>query len=210
MVNKYFDTRPKPLEHRSIRLWQSKRREIQADYLLVEIEREREAFGFSPAQINLLFYSEDKKVIHKESAPWERALDDWLLGNGRPIRARTAKNEMLRIALRLRDSLEPVIDRVGDGYFNGLFIKAIADGPLGHRPAIKRLLDSIHTSALYDAGNLSEDLLDIDNRLTSIAHDLLSKLQYERAKAEEIFEGAVGLYLDERFQVTERRRMFGS
>lgn len=209
---KYFNTKPKPQEHRIIRLWESKIKDTAPDYLLFEVEREREAFGFSPARINLLFYSVDEllihRVIHKESALWNRTLDDWLLGDQRRIRARTGECEMLRMALRLRDSLEPVIDRVGDGYFNQLFIKEVSDGPLADCLSIRRKLDSIHTRVLDDAGNIKEDLLEIENNLTSIAYDLLSKLQYKRAKAEEIFEGAVALYLDERFQVTERLRMF--
>lgn len=206
MSNKYFDDPPVQAEHPRLRAWRSYRRASSVTGIVVEARREREAFGYGPARIYVDFMA-GEEIHRQDDAAWEQELDNWLVDEG--ARAQTPGGEVTRTMLRLSSRLAAVLRQVGDGYFRSLLIRTIKAGPLGQSESVRKVLADLREGTPYDDGKMTARGQEIDTVFASIARELTDKLRYERGVAEEIFAAAVAQYLDERFHVTERIRMFG-
>lgn len=206
MSNKYFDAPPVEAEHPRLRAWRSYRRATGVTGIVVEARREREAFGYGPARLYVDFMA-GEEIHRQDDAAWEQELDNWLVNEG--ARTQTPGGEVTRTMLRLSSRLAAVLRQVGDGYFRSLLIRAVKAGPLGQSESVRKILADLREGTPYDDGKLASRMAEVDSVFTSIARELTDKLKYERDVAEEIFADAVAQYLDERFHVTERIRMFG-
>lgn len=211
MSNKYFSfmTAPVPTVHPRIRAWQAYQGGSGVASMRVEVTREREAFGFGPAKIVVDFLDAAGTLVRQDDADWDLALDTWLVEQG--ACAISPDNERLRTSLRLRRRLQPLLRELGDSYFNSLLVRVLKDGPYADHPEVGPLLARIHRGAGAPQGDVSR-ATDFDAVLTALAQELVApeRLKYPVDEATEILAGAVAMYLDERFSLSERQRLFGT
>lgn len=207
MTNRYFDEPRAPAEHPRLRAWSAYLRAANVVRAEVDVRRAREAFGFGEATLYVDFVNASGVPERQESAAWEEDLDVWLVAQG--VRARSPEVETLRTMLRLRDRLYRLLFKYGDGYFNALVVHVVKNGPLADDESVRKVLANLHANKPYDGGTLAQRVEEADAVLTRTAHELTGKLKYERPDAERILADAVAMYLDERFHVTERLRIFG-
>lgn len=206
MANKYFDNPPVQPEHPRLRAWRSYRKAASVTGVKVEVRREHEAFGYGPARLYVDFMA-GGEIQRQDDATWEEELDNWLVTEG--ARAPTVESEVTRTMLRLSSRLSAILRQVNDGYFRSLLIHTIKEGPLGQSESVQKILANLREGPPYDGGKLAARMQEMESVFTSIARELTDKLKYERDLAERIFADAVAQYLDERFHVTERIRLFG-
>ncbi|WP_437830255.1 hypothetical protein [Sorangium sp. So ce1153] len=201
--NKYFSTSPATPEHPRIRAWRSYRKDPACHHVEVEVRREREGLVFLPASIFVFFCGADGSIVKDVEAPWEPALEEWLIDEQK-AKAVSRDNEKLRFSLLLKPALRPALVRFGDGYFNAVLIALLREGPFRDHTEVAEMLHEIRE---YPPGveSLADCQAHIDHALSEAAKRLLGLYQGDSETAEDILGGAVALYLDERFNVTNRK-----
>lgn len=206
MTTSYFDKPPRKVEHPRLYAWNSYESEPEVKSIAVSLHRPREAFGWGPATLHV-FFEGGGRLLHNDSAPWDLDLDRWLVEHH--AKARTREAEVTRTAIRLKAYLEPVFQPLGEGYANALIIHVVKAGPLASDPSVHDLLAKHRENRPYDGGKLAEYFKSVENVFRGIAGELTQELEYPREEAERLLGDAVAQYLDERFHITERVRLFG-
>ncbi|MDM8549336.1 hypothetical protein QUF72_04625 [Desulfobacterales bacterium HSG2] len=199
--DKYF-TKSERYYHPKLNLWKSY---LDQDGVSSEIEiyHERDGMIFKPTIMFMHFY-EDAKEIYCDKEPWDSDLNHWCVEEG--IRAKDQDNEALRFSLALRAAFKKPGIRFGDGIFNGVILRTIADSPFMRHESVSGVMKGIHR----DRANLSSQaFVDCSEMIEILIRDraleLLEKLRYDKEQAIDILAGALGEYLDQRFSVTNRR-----
>ncbi len=171
--------------------------------LKIEIHRERDGLIIKPTIMFMHFY-EDGKEIHCDKEPWDPDLNHWCVENA--IRAKDPGNEALRFSLALRAAFKKPGGRFGDGIFNGVLLRTIADGPFMRHKSVSDVMRHIHRGNPTFDGQASGDCREmIEILIRDRALELLENLRYDKDQAIDILAGALGEYLDQRFSVTGRR-----
>ncbi len=163
-----------------------------------------------------------------DEVSWELELDDWLIKQ--KIRAEVASeepgqqeeaslhNEQERFGLHLLYDLRPVVLRYGDAFFNAVLL-ALVQQDFGAHPLVADVLSHVHMRArAEEGGECSGEIMARFSRLArsieslyegyrDVAEDVIHEVHEAPNLAEEILAGAIASYLDERFNVSERKML---
>lgn len=211
--NKYFAEAPKNTDrHPRIRAWRSFRRKPMVQYVEVEIKRDREGLTVLPARLFVHFCDTNGDDVHFDEALWEPELDEWLIDE-QQAKATTIDMEKLRFSLLLKPRLRPILVRYGDGYFNSVLVEEVRNGPSATHKAVEKVLADIREDAPHRGASWDECRESIEDVLKTTAKQILKLYPSElsgsknrrKTKSEDILGGAIALYLDDRFGVTNRR-----
>lgn len=202
MTNRYFDDPVEQTEHPRLHAWRSYQRVDGVVGTEVEIKRDRLAFGFSPPRLFVYFASADGAVQRHDEALWEMELDVWLVAQG--ARARSVRTEVLRTMLRLRHRLDAILRQHGDGFFNGLIVHVVRQGPLGESREVRAFVAQLGDYLPASGPKLARAVEDVEVAFRQTAQEIAGPLRYPRKQAESIFADAVVMFLEERFHVRER------
>lgn len=178
--------------------------EHKPDHVQIGVERPRELFGHKSAKLYIYFGGDEARP--PEEYMWDDDLNEGLVARGYP--AVSLEKEKLRFNLLLRARLRRVERRHGQGLFNGVLVKVVREEGFAEFQEVEAVLDDVSTNKPHTEGESYEPCrTGIEQILRSVARDLIEKLEYSRPEAEEILAGALAQYLDDRFSVSDRRRL---
>ncbi|MFM7318301.1 MAG: hypothetical protein ACKO5E_15255 [bacterium] len=176
------------------------------DHVKVRIHRPRAVFGFESAQIQLCYFDSRHDQYALIEDEWDFDLNITLLLLG--IRAFDKDNEIIRFGLNFNSAFQHVESRFGDGFFNSALIEFVRESPFAEQHCIKDLFPYIKTLTLHGR---EESMTDCKLMIQEVLQDqwlyLRRKLDYTQSEAEPILAGAIAYYLDERFGITDGRRL---
>jgi len=200
-INEYF-----PLEeddwfdHPRLRHWQKLKQ--SGAHLRVEVRRERRGLDVGNPVLFVAIATDDRERFEDEL--WRDELHRGLVKLG--VRAISDDNESLRFGIAFANAFEPAEDRVGDGFFNSVLIDVLKQGPLADQLAEQ--LTHVHVLQPNRDGMPYADCRDlIIGAIRGRARDLTRDLGYPEPRANKILGGALAIYLDDRFSITERRQL---
>ncbi|MDM8549337.1 hypothetical protein QUF72_04630 [Desulfobacterales bacterium HSG2] len=199
--DKYF-TKSERYYHPKLNLWKSY---LNQDGISSEIEihRERDGLIFSPTIMFMHFYEGSKEILC-DKEPWDSDLNQWCVREG--VRAKDPDNEVLRFSLALRTAFKKPGSRFGDGFFNGVLLRVIDNGPFKQHKSVSDVRNQIHRdNPTFNSQAFADCSEMIDILIQERALELLESLHYNKDQAIDILAGALGEYLDQRFSVTGSR-----
>lgn len=174
----------------------------------VQIIRPRAALGFEPAQLSLQFFDNQNRMYDYKTEAWDAELNDVLLV--RKIRATDESNEIQRFGLGLDTALQHPENRYSDGFFSAVLILVIDQSPFAKMDPVREIRPYISTNRPYEGGHSAEDCsvmiqAALQDRWLELRSEI--KLRYDKPDAERILAGALAYYLDERFSITDGRKL---
>jgi hypothetical protein len=201
-LDKYFNSGAEEISHPRIVGWGAliKSEEISVQ---CEIFRKREGLTFTAPRIYLHHTIKQTGQRTTDPEEWDDVLNFWLIDNG--VQAISPENEALRFGLMLRRMLQRAETRYGEGYFNAVLLGVISDG-FSSDTEIKTMLGQIDPLQAHKGRSYEEAVAMIESVFKECA-TLLKKLKYPVESAKNILTRAVGLYLDERFSITNLKLM---
>ena len=105
----------------------------------------------------------------------------------------------------LRELLKRPESRYGDGFYNAVLV-AVVEEFFAQDSRVKEKLALLGRDHPHKQGASYLDCVEmIEAALASCARQLADDLGYGRSTAEKILAGAVDIYLDERFSLTNRK-----
>lgn len=188
--------------HPKVRYWEQKRRD--GARLQCELIRKRQGLSFDPAELYVHFLdSEGRDLQSPDCIDWDPRLNDALLDMKVP--ALSLENEALRFTLVLLDRLQEPEGHFGDGFYNAVLIEYIDSSPFASAPSVAEKRRHISTYAPHKEGRAYGDCWDaIDAVMVGCAREI-NALHSTLTDAEAVLVGALADYLDERFNITNRR-----
>jgi hypothetical protein len=172
----------------------------------IEVVRPKDMLGFKAAKIGLHLTSEDGSPQPPTEYAWDDDLNAALVAMG--VKSISPDNEKTRFALGLRAGFKRAESRFGDGFFNAVLGLVVKEDGFADHPEVGGILQDVHTNAPHMGGNGYSDCREmITKAISDRAHELVGRLKYTQEQAQEILAGAMARYLDERFTVTDRRRL---
>jgi hypothetical protein len=192
--------------HPLIRLLDVQQRKPEFGTAKVQIIRPRAALGFEPAQLSLQFFNKQDQMYDYRTEAWDAELNDALLD--RRIRAIDESNEVQRFGLGLAAALQHPENRYGDGFFSAVLMLVVDRSPFAEMDPVRELRRYITTNRPYEGKHSAEDCsMMIQAALQDRWLELRRKLGYDTTDAERILAGALAYYLDERFSITDGRKL---
>ncbi len=172
----------------------------------VQVVRPRSALGFEPAELSLLFFNKQAKKYDSRTEDWDADLNDALVR--RKIRAIDQSNEIQRFGLSLGAALQHPENRYGDGFFSAVLMLVVDQSPFAKMGAVRELRPYISTNRPNGRGDSAENCsVMIQAVLQDRWLELRRELDYDKTDAERILAGALVDYLDERFGITDGRKL---
>jgi hypothetical protein len=200
-INEYFPPEEDVwFDHPQLRHWQKLQQ--GGARLRVEVRRERRGLDIGHPVLCVTIAIGDQERLEDET--WSDELHRGLVKLG--VRAISDDNESLRFGLAFADALEPAEELVGDGFFNSVLIDVLRHGPLAKRLA-EQLLQIHVLSPSRDGRSYSNCRELIVGAIQGRACELRRDLHYPEPQAENVLGDALAIYLDDRFSITERRRL---
>ena len=192
--------------HPLIRLLDVQQQKPEFGAAKIQIIRPRAALGFDPAQLSLQFFDKQGRMYDYKTEAWDAELNDALLH--RKIRATDESNEIQRFGLGLDAALQHPENRYGDGYFSAVLMLVVDQSPFAKMDPVRELRPYISTNRPYEGGHSAEDCsVMIQAALQDRWIQLRRNLGYDKTDAERILAGALAYYLDERFSITDGRKL---
>ncbi|CAN5660099.1 hypothetical protein BH23PLA1_BH23PLA1_30290 [soil metagenome] len=192
--------------HPLIRLLDMHRGKPEFGAAKVQIIRPRAALGFEPAQLSLQFFDKQDQMYDYKTEFWGAELNDALVDL--EIRAIDESNEIQRFGLGLAAALQQPENRYGDGYYSSVLMLVIDQSPFAKMDSLRELRPYISTNRPYEGGQAAENCtVMIQAALQDRWLELRKKFRYDKTDAERILAGALAYYLDERFGVTDGRKL---
>lgn len=192
--------------HPLIRLLDAQRQKSDFGTAKVEIIRARAALGFEPAQLSLQFFDKHGNMYDYKTEAWDGELNDALLDQN--VRATDEDNETRRFGLALDDALQHPENRYGDGFFSAVLMLVVDRSPFAELQPVADLRRYIYTNKPYEGGHSADDCsMMIQAVLQDRWLELRRKLNYDNADAQHILAAALAYYLDERFSITDGRKL---
>jgi len=206
-LDSYFKTdKTERDSHPLIRLLDVQRGKPEFDTAKVQIIRPRAALGFEPAQLSLQFFNKQGQMYDYKTEAWDAELNDTLLD--RKIPAIDESNEIQRFGLGLAAALQHAENRYGDGFFNAVLMLVVEQSPFAEMAPVREVSQYIFTNEPYRGGHSADDCgAMIQATLQDRWRELRTQLGYDEVEAERILAEALAYYLDERFGVTDGRRL---
>lgn len=206
-LDHYFNTdKTERASYPLIRLLEAHQGKSEFGEARVEILRQRAPLGFEPAQLSLQFLDKQGKIYDYKTEPWDAELNNALID--RQIRAVNASNEIQRFGLGLGAAFEHPENRYGDGFFSAVLMLVVDQSPFVQMDAVRELRPFISINRPYEGGHSLEDCSAmVQAGLQERWIELRRKLGYDKLDAERILAGALAYYLDERFSITDGRKL---
>jgi len=206
-LDSYFEIDKRERDsHPLIRLLDAQHGKPEFDAAKVQIIRQRAALGFEPAQLSLQFFNKKDQMYDYKTELWDAELNDALVD--REICAVDEPNEIQRFGLGLAAALEHPENRYGDGFFNAVLMLVIDKSPFAKMDSVRELRPYIAAAKPYQYGHSVEDC---SAMIQAVFQDrwleLRRKLSYDQTNAERILARALAYYLDERFGITDGRKL---
>ena len=195
------------LPHPRLRNWKA-RLDQSGISAALEVFRPESDLGQTQPEMSLQF-TENGKLLPLETLPWDDDLNAGLLQLR--VRAVNPEQEAERFALGLRAATRKAERDFGDGYFNAVLLELLKESDLTRHPPIADVLQHAFASPPYREGkgfdkyNLCREM--IADAISGRAHELKEKLHYPEEEAKPILVQALARYLDDRFSVSNRRRL---
>jgi hypothetical protein len=204
-VSDYFK-RPTPAwkTHPQVRYWQRILEDQTVSVIHMELYRPKEGLVFRPADIYVHVMRADGQVDPPQKLDWEDVVNEGLLNLG--VKAVDEDNEAQRFALWLQSMFIPVEGHFGETFFSPVLREAIAEGPFGSGSHVSKMLKRIALTNTSREAAWEQCREMIDNVLAGRWEELTSadKLGYSEEAASRILESALALFLDERFNISNR------
>lgn len=204
-INEYFPPQEDGwFDHPRLRHWQK----LKEGGARLHVEVRREPRGRLDVGHPILYVTIATDAAGRqqpiEDEIWSDELHRGLVKLG--VRAISDDNESLRFGIAFAGAFEPAEDRVGDGFFNSVLIDVLKQGPLAARLAEQ--ISQIHVLSPSRGSRSYQDCKDlIVGAIQGRARELTRDLGYPEPEANEILGDALAIYLDDRFSITERRRL---
>jgi hypothetical protein len=200
-INEYFPPEEDGwFDHPRLRHWQKRQRD--GARLRVEVRRERRGLEIDHPVLYVTLATGGREDLETET--WSDDLHHGLVKLH--VRAISDDNESLRFGIAFAGAFEPAEDRVGDGFFNSALIDVLKHGPLAQQ--LDEQFLRIHVLTPSRDGRAYSDCRDlIVGAIRGRARELTRDLEYPEPRANKILGGALAIYLDDRFSITERRRL---
>jgi hypothetical protein len=107
----------------------------------------------------------------------------------------------------LRHYFAPIENLYGDGFFNSVFVAFVRQSAFGNDTEIQKKLADVHAIAASNGQDRDDCESRIKSSIARCGAHLVSSLNYERTAAARVLSQAIAAYLDERFLITERKRL---
>jgi hypothetical protein len=200
-INEYFPPEEDSwFDHPRLRHWQKLQQ--GGARLHVEVRRERRGLDVGHPILHVTIATGHQERLENET--WSDELHHGLVKLG--VRAISDDNESLRFGIAFAGAFEPAEDRVGDGFFNSVLLDVLKQGPLAER--LEEQTMQIHVLPPSRDGRSYPDCKDlIVGAIQGRARELTRDLGYLEPRANKILSGALAMYLDDRFSITERRHL---
>jgi hypothetical protein len=206
-LDEYFKGDTRDFEsHPLIRLLRA--REVNPEFgsAKIQITRRRAALGFEPAQLSLLFFNKQNAQYDYKTEPWDADLNRAFV-NLR-IRATDDSNEIQRFGLALGAAFQRPESRYGDGFFSAVLMLVVDNSPFVKMDPVQELRRYIHVNKPFQQGHSADDCAAmVQAILQDRWFELLRNLSYDQPHAERILAGALAYCLDERFSVTDGKKL---
>jgi hypothetical protein len=173
----------------------------QGKPLVCEFLRRRDGLTWGPARLQVSIPTATPPVIELP-VPWDLSLDNWLIEH--KARAPSHTNEAERFGFRFNEVFQPIEQRYGDGYFNAVLVHYLRDTFVG-QTRVMATLDEVHSYRPNESESAVDCRERIERVLAETAQTLTKTLGYQRPVAEQILSSAIAYYLDERFNISNRR-----
>jgi len=188
--------------HPKARYWIDYKKRDEVDEL--EFRRPRDGIVYRPAKFFITLFDSDKRLV--DESDWELDLHQDLNDGG--LRCKSNDNESERFGFAFKELFKKAENRFGDGYFNSVFLGYIYNSGLVQYDKVKKVIGLIHRNQPSMQGHSYNDCKDmIEFVLKNAANSLNKKMKYSVDDTKEIIAGAIAYYLDERFNITNRRRL---
>lgn len=193
-------------DHPMMRLYSAQKQRADFGRAVLQIQRPRAALGFQPARMTLNFFNDQGQLYDYKTEEWDPTLNSNLIDAG--IRAEDELNEVQRFGLGLAAAFDGPESRYGDGFFNSVLMRFIDSGPFATKEPVQALRPYISTNRPYDRGTSADDCTAmIQDALQDRWLELRRNLGYDEDAADRILAGALAYYLDERFSITDGRKL---
>lgn len=191
--------------HPLYRYWSKLLNEPAVSRLEVAIYRPKEGLAYAPAKLFVTVVRKDGSSLPPNEYGWDPVANTGLIR----LRARCVQpgDESMRFALMARDLFTPIETRVGDGYFNSVFLERLRRKDFAGQPKLSAMLGRVGREYQAQRGEAFDECTSqIENAVATLARDLVAPdgLGYPAAEADPILDGALAQYVDERFNVTNR------
>jgi hypothetical protein len=171
------------------------------------IHRKWNGLAFSPPKLFVTLRKHEADPGILEEMLWEDELNQGLVDLG--VRASDPANEALRYALAFRSAFDAVALRHDQDYLRSVLIELLRDEVFATHPAVKDTLDQIRTYQPHRGRGYDQALASVEAILRAKAHELETRLRYERDIAVAILAHALAQYLSEIFHLAARRAALG-
>lgn len=202
-INPLFTSPPNSYDHPKLRAWKS--RIPGASRYYVELRRPRNGLFFGPARLYFTTEQADGRSDCDDAA-WDEDLNEALIRE--LIKARDPENEGARFGYMLIARFQPLIVRYNDGFFNAVLWHYLRGKPeYASDEQVKSMLDSVGRQYRASEGQAAQDCRsEIEGVLQRCAKDLLT-LGYDPEAGTQILNSALAHFLDERFNVSNRKAL---
>ncbi len=191
--------------HPKARYWIDFEKKDEVDEYELEFRRPKDGIVYRPAKFFITFYDSNKRIIQGDESDWELDLHQDLNDGG--LRCKSNENESERFGFAFKELFRKAENRFGDGYFNSVFLRYIYNSWLAQYDKVKKIIGSIHRNQSSMQGQSYGDCEDMIELVLKkdVAESLNKKMMYSVDDTKEIIASAVAYYLDERFNITNRR-----
>ncbi len=190
--------------HPKARYWIDYKKRDEVDGYELEFRRPKDGIVYRPARFFISFFDSNNRIINGDESDWELDLHQDLNDGG--LHCKNNDNESGRFGFAFKELFKKAENRFGDGYFNSVFLGYIYISGLDRYDKVKKVVESIHRDQSSMQGSSYNDCKGmIESVLKDVADSLNKKMKYSIDDTKEIIAGAVAYYLDERFNVTNRR-----
>lgn len=194
--------------HPLFRHW--KRIRDRGDLLRLEVYRPREGLSFAPTRLYVYAAAADGSP---KTEPVEYGWDP--VANAALIRLQgrcsDPSQEAMRFALMARHVFEPIEVRVGESYFNAVLLELLRSEQYSSSlPELAKMLGEVSREYSPQKGEAYDATVEeIQNAIAELSADLVKedRLGYSPTEADPILDDALAQYVDERFNITNRKMM---
>ncbi len=202
-LDDFFKAPVDSFSHTRLRHWKAflERPNTKAE---VEVFRPEALLGQAQPEMYVKF-TEGHNPPTLEEMLWDDDLNEGLIALG--VRATDLEQEAIRFALGLRAAMRKAEREARDGYFNSVFVKLIKDSDLTQYSEIAGVLKHIHVNEPHQGKSYAIIREMIADAISRRARELTDSLHYSEEDAKKILVSALATYLDQRFSVSNRRRL---
>jgi hypothetical protein len=172
----------------------------QGQRAVVEVVRKRDVLSYRPPRLFIRF--DDVDV---QDEPWDASLNEALV-NAR-VRAKSAENEALRLALMLSEWFERPASRFGDDYFNSVLVEYLKSDPFRALAPVAEVLRDVHAYAPSQGTSSYSECHDEVQGIFARGARALTQLGYPLDDAKKVLARAIAQFLDDRFSITHRKAL---